>query len=320
MIYQLMFAIITPALITGAFAERMKFSAMAVFLSSGRCSSTAPWRTWSGESAACSTRRGGRIPIARFRRRHRRPRHLRRLCAWSRALYLGKRIGYPHDQHAAALHGAQLHRRLPAVGGLVWIQRGQRARRQARWPPAPSSILTSRLPRPPSAGRSRNGSTTASPPRSARSRARWRDWWPSLPLQDSCSPCPRSVIGLVAGVFCFFMVFVVKSGFGYDDSLDAFGVHGAGGTLGALLTGIFATRPSIPPSAQDAPPAPSTATGASCSIRRRASPSHGSSPSSARWSCCSLWTRRSDCASRPEDESAGLDLSQHGEEGYDLNS
>jgi Amt family ammonium transporter len=45
MIYQLMFAIITPALITGAFAERVKFSSMAVFLVSGRWWSTAPWRT-----------------------------------------------------------------------------------------------------------------------------------------------------------------------------------------------------------------------------------------------------------------------------------
>ena len=47
-------------------------------------------------------------------------------------------------------------------------------------------------------------------------------------------------IGLLAGAFCFWMVAKVKAKFGYDDSLDAFGVHGAGGTLGALLTGIFA--------------------------------------------------------------------------------
>ena len=47
-------------------------------------------------------------------------------------------------------------------------------------------------------------------------------------------------IGLLVGVFCFFMVVKVKNIFGYDDSLDAFGVHGAGGTLGAILTGLFA--------------------------------------------------------------------------------
>jgi Amt family ammonium transporter len=52
---------------------------------------------------------------------------------------------------------------------------------------------------------------------------------------------PAIGIGLIAGAFCFWMVAKVKMRFGYDDSLDAFGVHGAGGTLGALLTGIFAT-------------------------------------------------------------------------------
>jgi len=52
---------------------------------------------------------------------------------------------------------------------------------------------------------------------------------------------PSLLIGLIAGVFCYWMVARVKAMFGYDDSLDAFGVHGAGGTLGALLTGIFAS-------------------------------------------------------------------------------
>ncbi len=51
---------------------------------------------------------------------------------------------------------------------------------------------------------------------------------------------PALAIGLIAGVFCYWMVAKVKAKFGYDDSLDAFGVHGAGGTLGALLTGVFA--------------------------------------------------------------------------------
>jgi Amt family ammonium transporter len=49
------------------------------------------------------------------------------------------------------------------------------------------------------------------------------------------------LIGLIAGIVCFFMVAKVKARLGYDDSLDAFGVHGVGGTVGALLTGVFAT-------------------------------------------------------------------------------
>ena len=50
------------------------------------------------------------------------------------------------------------------------------------------------------------------------------------------------IIGLIAGVGCYLMVALVKAALGYDDSLDAFGVHGVGGTIGALLTGVFATK------------------------------------------------------------------------------
>src|SRR5258707_15761495 len=61
------------------------------------------------------------------------------------------------------------------------------------------------------------------------------------PAAGFVTPMSALWIGLIAGVFCYFMVVKVKSAFGYDDSLDAFGVHGAGGTMGALLTGVFAT-------------------------------------------------------------------------------
>ena len=61
------------------------------------------------------------------------------------------------------------------------------------------------------------------------------------PAAGFVSPMPALLIGLIAGVFCYWMVAKVKAKFGYDDSLDAFGVHGAGGTLGALLTGVFAS-------------------------------------------------------------------------------
>jgi Amt family ammonium transporter len=61
------------------------------------------------------------------------------------------------------------------------------------------------------------------------------------PAAGFVNPISALIIGLIAGAFCFWMVTKVKSRFGYDDSLDAFGVHGAGGTIGALLTGIFAS-------------------------------------------------------------------------------
>jgi Amt family ammonium transporter len=62
------------------------------------------------------------------------------------------------------------------------------------------------------------------------------------PASGFVMPMPALLIGLLAGMFCFWMVTTVKNMFRYDDTLDAFGVHGAGGTLGALLTGVFATR------------------------------------------------------------------------------
>ncbi len=62
------------------------------------------------------------------------------------------------------------------------------------------------------------------------------------PASGFVTPMSALIIGFVAGLGCFLMVSVVKERFGYDDSLDVFGVHGAGGTIGAILTGIFATR------------------------------------------------------------------------------
>jgi Amt family ammonium transporter len=50
------------------------------------------------------------------------------------------------------------------------------------------------------------------------------------------------VIGLIAGVGCYFAATTLKGALGYDDSLDAFGVHGIGGIIGALLTGVFASK------------------------------------------------------------------------------
>jgi Amt family ammonium transporter len=61
------------------------------------------------------------------------------------------------------------------------------------------------------------------------------------PASGFVTPMAALLIGFSAGVVCYFMVTKVKARFGYDDALDAFGVHGSGGTLGAVLTGVFAT-------------------------------------------------------------------------------
>jgi ammonium transporter, Amt family len=71
------------------------------------------------------------------------------------------------------------------------------------------------------------------------------------PASGFVGPMSALLIGLIAGVFCYLMVAKVKARFGYDDSLDAFGVHGAGGTIGAILTGVFASS-SINPILKDA--------------------------------------------------------------------
>jgi ammonium transporter, Amt family len=128
------------------------------------------------------------------------------------------------------------------------------------------------------------------------------------------------LIGLLAGLFCSFMVFKVKSWFGYDDSLDAFGVHGAGGTLGAILTGIFATRLINPAFG------PQAATGAIDGHWRQLL--NQTAGVAIAWTLSAAGTlmllffvdKTIGLRMSPDDESTGLDLSQHGEEGYDLNS
>jgi Amt family ammonium transporter len=132
-------------------------------------------------------------------------------------------------------------------------------------------------------------------------------------------------IGLIAGVVCSFMVFKVKRFFGYDDSLDAFGVHGVGGTIGALLTGLLASGAINAAFGKDAAGKP-IATGAIDGnwhqiVNQAAGVGIG-------WSMAITGTllllfvvdKTIGLRVSVADETAGLDLSQHGEEAYDLNS
>jgi ammonium transporter, Amt family len=140
------------------------------------------------------------------------------------------------------------------------------------------------------------------------------------PASGFVQPFSALLIGVVAGAFCSFMVFEVKSRLGYDDSLDAFGVHGAGGTLGALMTGFFAT------SAINAAFGNGVPTGAIDGHWRQVL--NQAAGVAVAW-CISLVgtlvllfvvDKVIGLRVSAEEESAGLDLSQHGEEGYDLNS
>jgi ammonium transporter, Amt family len=241
MIYQLMFAIITPALISGAFAERIKFSAMLLF--------TCLWstivyfplahRVW-GTGGLLNACLGGKIPCFDFAGGT--VVHISSgVSALVCALYLGKRVGFPKEQ-------MKPHNLVLSVIGacLLWVG----------WFGfnAGSAVAASALAT--SAFVATHFATAAAA--LGWMFAEWaRHGKPSMlggisgavaglvaitPASGFVQPFPALLIGFLAGICCFFMVTTVKSKFGYDDTLDAFGVHGAGGTLGALLTGVFATK------------------------------------------------------------------------------
>jgi len=239
MVYQLMFAIITPALISGAFAERMKFSAMLAFMILWSLIVYSPMAhmVW-GKGGLLNAALGGRFPCLDFAGGT--VVHVTSgVSALVCALYLGKRVGYPKE--AMTPHSVVLS----FIGAcLLWVGWFGFNAGSAL---AAGSLATSAFVA------THFGAAAAV---LGWSGAEWmRNGKPSAlgaisgavaglvaitPAAGFVGPMAAITIGLLAGVFCFFMVVSVKARFGYDDSLDAFGVHGAGGTLGALLTGVFA--------------------------------------------------------------------------------
>ena len=239
MVYQLMFAIITPGLIAGAFAERMKFSAMLVFMVLWSIIVYDPMAhmVW-GKGGLLNASLGGYFPTLDFAGGT--VVHVTSgVSALVCALYLGKRVGYP--QEAMPPHSVVLS----FIGAcLLWVGWFGFNAGSAL---AAGSLATSAFVA------THFAAATAALGWAA---AEWiRNGKPSVlggisgavaglvaitPAAGFVKPMSALLIGLIAGVFCYYMVAKVKARFGYDDSLDAFGVHGAGGTLGALLTGIFA--------------------------------------------------------------------------------
>jgi Amt family ammonium transporter len=240
MIYQLMFAIITPALICGAFAERMKFSAMCLFLTLWAIVVYSPMAhmVW-GKGGFLNASLGGKIPCLDFAGGT--VVHITSgVSALVCALYLGKRVGYPKEPSPP--HSVVLS----FIGAcLLWVGWfGFNAGSAV----AANGLATSAFV---------NTHFATATAAIGWSLAEWiRNGKPSAlgaisgavaglvaitPASGFVQPMSALIIGFIAGIFCFFMVTVVKGWFGYDDSLDAFGVHGAGGTIGALLTGFFAS-------------------------------------------------------------------------------
>jgi len=238
MVYQLMFAIITPALIAGAFAERMKFSAMLAFMVLWSIFVYDPMAHMVWGKGGLLNASVGRFPTLDFAGGT--VVHVTSgVSALVCALYLGRRLGYPREPmppHSVVLS---------VIGAcLLWVGWFGFNAGSAL---AAGTLATSAFVATHFAAASAAVGWAA---------AEWiRNGKPSVlgaisgsvaglvaitPAAGFVKPMPALIIGLTAGVFCYLMVAKVKARFGYDDSLDAFGVHGAGGTLGALLTGVFA--------------------------------------------------------------------------------
>jgi ammonium transporter, Amt family len=236
MIFQAMFAIITPALIIGAFAERMKFSAFLIF--------TILWATFVYDPVAHWVwadggwlRARGALDFAGGTVVHINA----GIAALAAALVLGKRRGYdnvptpPHNLPFTVL-GA----------GLLWFgwfgfNAGSALAANGL---AVSAFVTT--------------NTAAAAAGLCWAVLEWLHTGKATmfgtvtgavaglvaitPAAGYVNPVSAIIIGLVVSVLCFIMVSVVKPKLGYDDSLDAFGVHGIGGIWGALATGLFASK------------------------------------------------------------------------------
>ncbi len=320
MVYQLMFAIITPALITGAFAERMKFSAMAVFLTLWSIVVYSPLAhmVW-GKGGLLNAALGGAIPTLDFAGGT--VVHISSgVSALVCALYLGKRLGYP--EQPTPPHSVVLS----FIGAcLLWVGWFGFNAGSAL---AAGSLATSAFV---------NTHFATAAAALSWAVAEWiRNGKPSAlgaisgavaglvaitPAAGFVQPMSAIVIGLLAGAVCYFMVAKVKQVFGYDDALDAFGVHGAGGTLGALLTGVFASstiNPIFKDSAGNALPSGLIEGNAHQLVNQLGGVAIA-------WGVSIVGTlvllfivdKTIGLRVSAADEIEGLDLTQHGEEGYD---
>ena len=321
MVYQLMFAIITPALITGAFAERMKFSAMAVFLGLWSLLVYDPMAHMVWGVGGLLNSAGGRFPCLDFAGGT--VVHVTSgVSALVAAIYIGKRTGYPKT--AMPPHSMVLS----VVGAcLLWVGWfGFNA----------GSALSS--------GSLATSAFVATHFAAAAAAVSWTlaEWLHNgkptalgsisgavaglvciTPASGFVQPISALLIGFIAGVFCFQMVTRVKNWFHYDDSLDSFGVHGAGGTLGALLTGVFASAVINPVFGKDAQGHP-LATGAlDGNLHQLLNQLIGVAIAwtlsiSGTLVLLFLVDKTIGLRISAEEEAIGLDLSQHGEEGYDF--
>ena len=244
MIYQGMFAIITPCLIAGAFAERMKFSAFVIF--------SLLWATivydplahwvwgvggWMRNMGALDFAGGTVVHISSG------------ISALAAALVIGKRIGYrrdpmpPHNMTLVVIGAALLWfgwfgfnaGSALSAGGLATsafvVTHIAAAAASITW----TFVEWIRHGKPTILGAA-SGAVAG--------------LVAITPAAGFVGPISAILIGISVGIVCFIAVVILKNILGYDDSLDAFGVHGVGGTVGALATGLFASK-AINPAGAD---------------------------------------------------------------------
>ncbi|TEI03964.1 ammonium transporter [Pseudomonas aeruginosa] len=237
--FQMTFAIITPALIVGAFAERMKFSAMLIFMAVWFTVVYAPiaHMVWSGDGAlmwdwGVLDFAGGTVV------------HINAgIAGLVACLVLGKRKGYPTTPMAPHNLGYTL------VGAaMLWIgwfgfNAGSAAAANGT---AGMAMLVTQIATAAAAlaWMFAEWITHGKPSALGIASGVVAGLVAITPAAGTAGPMGALVIGLASGVICFFAATSLKRALKYDDSLDAFGVHAVGGVVGALLTGIFAA-PSL---------------------------------------------------------------------------
>ena len=233
--FQMTFAIITPARIVGAFAERMKFSAMLVFTGLWFTFVYAPiaHMVWSGDGGlmwdwGVLDFAGGTVV------------HINAgVAGLVAAIVLGKRKGYPTTPMAPHNLGYTLVGAAMLWVGWFGFNAGSAAAANGT---AGMAMLTTQIATAAAAlgWMFAEWITHGKPSALGIASGVVAGLVAITPAAGTAGPMGALVIGLVSGVVCFFTATSLKRKLGYDDSLDAFGVHGIGGIVGALLTGVFA--------------------------------------------------------------------------------
>ncbi|MCF3948668.1 ammonium transporter [Acidiphilium sp. AL] len=235
--FQMTFAIITPAVITGSFAERMKFSALLLLMGAWSILVYAPVAHWVWSPAGwlfhlgIADYAGGTVVEVNSG-----------IAGLVCALYLGKRLGFGHDNMMPwNLSYAVIGASLLWVGWLGFNSGGAGGAN----PNAGMAVLVTQM-----AAAGATLSWTAiewalrgKPTVLGAISGTVSGLVAITPAAGFVLPGPALLIGIAAGLLCFWAVTVAKVRLGYDDTLDAFGVHGIGGALGMLATGLLAFAP-----------------------------------------------------------------------------